>query len=114
MKYPIFLFAIAIASCTKSALSPQHYQNIHQKWIVQEGHDQASWSAAQFCVASDYLKVDTIDLYYSDEPDNPNKFGYQPGSIYFHISMCPMAEYLPMFRISMTDIIVNYWYGQSE
>jgi hypothetical protein len=85
MKYPIILFAIAIASCTKSALQPQHYQNIHQKWIVQEGHDQASWSAAQFCVASDYLKVDTIDLYYSDEPDNPNKFGYQPGSIYFHV-----------------------------
>ena len=104
-KYPIFLFAIAIASCTKSALLPQHYQNIHQKWIVQEGHDQASWSAAQFCVASDYLKVDTIDDVLVTNPITLINSGI---SRVVFISMCPVAEYLPTFRISMTDIIVSF------
>ncbi|HZZ76804.1 MAG TPA: hypothetical protein VFE04_12780 [Puia sp.] len=85
MKYPIILLAIAIASCNKSALLPQHYQTIHQKWIVQEGHDQAGWNAAQFCNPSDFGKIDTVDLYFNNEPDNPNKFGYTAGSIYFHI-----------------------------
>ena len=90
MKNPIFLiainfaFAIIFASCTKSALQSQHYQNTVQKWIVQEGHDRASWSAAEFCSPADYGKVDTVDLYFNNEPDNPNKFGYVPGSIYFH------------------------------
>ncbi|HEY2648572.1 MAG TPA: hypothetical protein VGI38_05240 [Puia sp.] len=85
MKYPIILFAIIFASCTKSALQPQKYQSISQKWIVQEGHDQAAWNAALFCNPSDYGKIDTVDLYYNNEPDNPNKFGYTTGSIYFHI-----------------------------
>jgi hypothetical protein len=95
MKYPIILLAIAIASCNKSALLPQHYQTIHQKWIVQEGHDQAAWSAAQFCVVSDYLNIDTIDLYYSSEPDDPNKFGYEPGTIYFHVPNGRIATVIP-------------------
>jgi hypothetical protein len=86
MKNPIILFAIIVAliSCTKSALQPQQFESIHQRWIVQEGHDTASWSAAQFCRPADYGKIDTIDLYYNNEPENPNKFGYESGSIYFH------------------------------
>jgi hypothetical protein len=86
MKNPIILPAIiiALASCTKSALQPQHFETIHQKWIVQEGHDTASWGAAQFCSPADYGKIDTVDLYFNTEPDNPDKFGYESGSIYFH------------------------------
>jgi hypothetical protein len=80
--FPIILLSL-FASCSKSALTPQEYKPIHQRWIVQEGHDRASWSAAQFCSADDYGKIDTLDLYYTREPNNPNEFGYVPGSIYF-------------------------------
>jgi hypothetical protein len=86
MKNPTILFAIIVActSCAKSALQPQDFESIHQKWIVQEGHDTASWSAAQFCKPADYGKIDTVDLYYNNRPDNPNMFGFESGTIYFH------------------------------
>jgi hypothetical protein len=79
---PVLL--LFLASCSKSALVPQHFEQIHERWIVQEGHDRATWSAAQFCAPEDYGKIDTIDLYYTKDPTDPNKFRYVPGSIYFH------------------------------
>ena len=70
---------------------------------------RASWSAAQFCSPADYGKIDTVDLYYNNEPDNPNKFGYNPGP---SISISPEEEYLPKYRIYMTAIIVNFYNRQ--
>lgn len=74
---------LAVSSCSKSALFPQQYKAYKQTWVVQTGHDRSSWAGAQFCAPEDYGKIDTIDLYYTDAPDDPNKFGYVPGSIYF-------------------------------
>lgn len=84
-KLLIAAFTLSLISCTKTALVPQKFQSVHQKWIVQEGHDVNTFSHATFCFAEDYLNIDTIDLYYAVEPDNPNKFSYQPDDIYFHV-----------------------------
>lgn len=50
-----------------------------------EGHDRATWDAATFCYKGDYLGIDTIDLSFTVEPDNPNKYKYDSGDIYFHV-----------------------------
>ena len=84
MRIKCLLIAVLFCSCSKSALSPQHFQQVSQRWIVQEGHDQSTWNGAVFCNPSDFGKIDTVTLFFTKDPNDPNKFGYVEGSIYFH------------------------------
>jgi hypothetical protein len=85
MKYiPILLFL----SCTKS--SPYV-----ERWIVQEGHDTASYSHAVFCSKEDYGRIDTITITYSDQPE---LVYLSPGTTYFHK------------RLPLTDTLFDRYY----
>ena len=96
----IWATILLFSSCTKSALSPQGNATVKQTWIAVHGHDISSWAGAQFCAPGDSLGIETITLTFNNEPNDPNKFGLVPGSIYFP----------PNGRIPVTDSLYDRTY----
>lgn len=83
MKKLFFILSvIAFTSCQKTALVPQHYEQVTEVWETEAGHDTAVYNAAMFCFKKDSIGIDTITLKYTKDPTNPNKFSYVPGSLY--------------------------------
>lgn len=71
MKKLLLLFILFTGSCQK-------FNAVVKKWRVQEGHDRMPHGHAFFCTKDAWLKIDTIDVYYTVEPSGP--YSVWPGT----------------------------------